>query len=97
MENYKIIPEVIYFATHIAMPDIKKIFPNSIFMSEATKDLTNIQVDAVVFLISFISHSMYYKVKKSSLFEKSIVINFNGRSFNKLLETLQKEMLNNNA
>ena len=77
-----------------AFPQLKKLFPNSVFMTETTKDLTGIQVDAVVYLIKYISHSMYYKVKNSVVSENRPCINYNGKNMNKLLEIMQREVIN---
>lgn len=37
---------------------LKKKFPNSVFMTENTDNISNINVDAVVYLIKCMSHSM---------------------------------------
>lgn len=44
---------------------LKKRFPNSIFMTNNTKDISDITVDAVVYIINCISHSIFYKVKST--------------------------------
>ena len=77
-----------------ALPELKRLFPNSVFMQEETKDITGIHVDVVVFLIKYLSHSMYYKVKNAKLYEDAFCINYNGKNINKLLETMQKEIIN---
>lgn len=47
------------------MQALKKRFPNSIFMTNNTKDISDITVDAVVYIINCISHSIFYKVKST--------------------------------
>ncbi len=52
-------------AQHL-FPQLKKDFPNSIFMDRDTLKISDIKVDAIILLIKFMSHSMYYKVKTSN-------------------------------
>jgi len=53
-----------------ALPDLKKKFPGSIFMQSENTDISDISVDAVVFLTKWMSHAMFYKVKKSRIYQK---------------------------
>ena len=46
--------------------ELRKKFPNSIFMTKETDSLSGIKVDAVVMLIKRMSHSMYYKVRSTN-------------------------------
>ena len=51
-----------------ALPELKKQFPDSIFMNTETMSLNGITVDGIVFLIKYMSHSLYYKVKSSKVY-----------------------------
>lgn len=55
-----------YFDTYLT--EIKTLFPNSVFMVNESKDITGLQVDYIVFLTKYVSHSMYYKVKSSKIY-----------------------------
>lgn len=51
------------------LPSLYKKFPNSLFMDTDRFSLTDIKVDAIVMCVERMSHSMYYKVKKSSVYK----------------------------
>ena len=59
--------------------ELKKIFPNSIFMTSNTTNIEGIRVDAVVYLTKSMKHSMYYKVASSKLVKTVPVVNYNGK------------------
>ena len=83
------------FVGHIsdALPDLKYKFPNSIFMESETAHISNIEVDAVVMLIKWMSHSMFYKVKATgSLTDKKIIM-CNTKNIDTILQKMYNEFL----
>ncbi len=68
--------------------ELKHVFPNSVFMDTEQKSLDGIKVDAVVLLIKYMSHSMYYKIKNTASFTDLPIIYCNATS----LHTIYKEM-----
>lgn len=52
-----------------ALPELKHNFPNSIFMNSENINIANLKVDGIIYLIKWMSHGMFYKVKS----EKSLV------------------------
>lgn len=73
------------------LKDFKHKFPNSIFMDAETANISGADVDAVVLLIRFMSHSMYYKVKSSRILERTEYVMCNGKS----TDTVLREMYEN--
>ena len=72
---------------------MRRRFPSSIFMETNTVDISQIKVDAVVYLIQAMGHSMYYKCKNTSALQEARVIYYNGRSnLSSLLAVIDREM-----
>lgn len=65
-----------------ALPELKKTFPNSIFMDSENTSLMNLKVDAIVMLIKYMSHSMYYKVMSSGLATEVPIVRCNTKNIN---------------
>ena len=83
------------FVGHISdvLPDLKYKFPNSIFMESETANISNVEVDAVVMLIKWMSHSMFYKVKATKgLIDKKIIM-CNTKSIVTILQRMYDELL----
>lgn len=83
------------FVGHIsdALPDLKYKFPNSIFMESETANISNIGVDAIVMLIKWMSHSMFYKVKATrALMDKKFIM-CNTKNINTILQRMYDENL----
>lgn len=79
--------------TALGLEDLRKRFPNSIFMNTSTMNISQVQVDAVVYLIQAMGHSMYYKCKNIASLQNVKVVYFNGRkNMNALLEAIECEM-----
>lgn len=72
------------------MPELKKLLSASIFMETENFELKGIQVEGIIFIISFMSHSMFYKVKASSIYDKVMNIKCNGKK----AETVLMEIAN---
>ena len=70
------------FVGHIkeAIPELRRNFPNSIFMEEETTSINNIQVDGIVMLIKYMSHAMFYKVNSSGLLKEVPVVRCNTKN-----------------
>ena len=68
--------------------ELKKIFPNSIFMTSCTLNIENIKIDAIVYLIRYMSHAMYYKVQNTYSTSNIPIIKFNGRNKEKLFQLI---------
>ena len=60
--------------------DLKKEFPNSIFLETETADISNIKVDAIILLTKGMSHSMFYKLKSIKSFEGLPWIYYNSKN-----------------
>ena len=65
-----------------ALPDLRKIFPNSVFMNTENTVISNIRVDAVICLIRYMSHGMLYKVRSEAKLADTPFIYCKGRSIN---------------
>ena len=65
------------FVGHISdvLPELKHKFPNSLFMESETYNTSGISVDAVIMLIKWMSHSMFYKIKSSLPNVRTIMCN----------------------
>lgn len=81
--------------TALGFEELRRKFPSSIFMESNTANISQIQVDAVVYLIQSMSHSMFYKCKNTPALQKAKVVYFNGRrNLLSLFEAMEREMLN---
>lgn len=69
---------------------LKREFPNSVFITENTTDISNIKVDGIVMLISKISHSLYYKIKKSSIYREVDTVLCNSDNINNVYLDMSK-------
>lgn len=65
-----------------ALPDLRKVFPNSVFMNTENIVISNINVDAVVYLIRYMSHGMLYKIRSEAKLADTPFVYCNGRSLN---------------
>ncbi len=65
-----------------ALPELRRTFPNSIFMESEGTSLNNIQVDGIVMLIKYMSHSMYYKVTGASVAKTVPIVRCNTKNIN---------------
>lgn len=83
------------FVGHISdvLPEIKHKFPNSVFMESETNNISGIEVDAVVMLIKWMSHSMFYKVKATSALSQSKIIMCNTKNIDTILQKIYDELL----
>ena len=83
------------FVGHISdvLPDLKYKFPNSIFMESETANISNIEVDAVVMLIKWMSHSMFYKVKATGALADKKIIMCNTKNIDTVLQKIYNEIL----
>ena len=74
------------------LPELRRRFPNSIFMDNESVSISNIKVDAVVMIIKYMSHGMYYKVCSSKVSKEVPIIHCNTKNINtvysKMLEIL---------
>lgn len=71
---------------------LKKKFSNSVFMTENTDSINNISVDAIVYLIKCMSHSMYYKVQNQFGASGMPIIRYNGNNLELLYQEMQRAM-----
>lgn len=69
-------------------PTLKKVFPNSIFLTNDSTSLNDIQVDAVVLLIRYMSHAMYYRIRSRAQFQDIPLVYCNGRSLNSIYSAM---------
>lgn len=69
-------------------PELKHLFPNSIFMDKKTTNISGIEVDAVVMLIRYMSHGMFYKIKASDLISHTSHVMCNSKSLDGILQNM---------
>ncbi len=70
--------------------ELRRVFPGSTFMTANTDDISSIKVDAVVYLIKCMSHSMYYKVQNLYGASDVPIIRYNGKNLELLYQEMQK-------
>ena len=73
-----------------AMPELHKRFPNSLFMENENFSLTNIKVGAIVMLIKYMSHSMYYKIKSTNTLVGIPVVMCNTKNIDTVYNVMAK-------
>jgi len=82
---------------NLGFEELRGKFPSSVFMESNTTNISQIQVDAVVYLIQAMGHSMYYKCKSAAALKDAKIIYFNGRgNVMSLLEVMERELQNLN-
>lgn len=75
-----------------ALPVLRKKFAGSILMESETTDISNISVDAIVFLTKWMSHAMFYKVKKSSIYQKVPSAMCNTKNIDRILFDMERQL-----
>lgn len=73
-----------------ALPELKKVFSDSVFMTSETTNITQIEVDAVVMLTRWMSHSMFYKIKAAKKLDDVPTIMCNTKNFDRILWDMYK-------
>lgn len=83
------------FVGHIsdALPELKHKFPNSVFMETESMKLSGIEVDAVVMLIKWMSHGMFYKIKSAGNLSETKCIMCNTKNINTILQKTYNEVI----
>ena len=83
------------FVGHIssALPELKYKFPNSVFMESETYNLSGVEVDAVVMLIKWMSHSMFYKIKSTGALAQTKIIMFNTKNINTIFQNIFENII----
>lgn len=71
-------------------PELNKSFPDSVFMYNDRVAISNIQVDAIVMLVRYMSHSMLFKVKSTNQLQDIPIVYCCGTGVN----SIYKDMLN---
>lgn len=61
-------------------------------MESETTDISNISVDAIVFLTKWMSHAMFYKVKKSSIYQKVPSAMCNTKNIDRILFDMERQL-----
>ena len=72
-----------------ALPELRRKFPNSKFAISETTNISAVEVDAVVFLIRWMSHSMFYKIKSITKLAELPWVYCNTKSFNQICYDMQ--------
>lgn len=75
-----------------ALPELKHQFPNSVFMNSESTNISGIKVDAVVMLIKWMSHGMYYKVKSSNILSEVPCIMCNSKNRDIILQGIYNQI-----
>lgn len=80
------------FVGHISavLPELRHKFPNSLFMEKETYNTIGVSVDAVIMLVKWMSHSMFYKIK-SSLPDAKIIM-CNTKNIDTILQKIYNEL-----
>lgn len=78
------------FVGHIqeVLPELKHKFPNSLFMESESFNLAGIKVDAVVMLVKWMSHSMFYKIKETKDLEKIKIVMCNLKNLDMIYQSM---------
>lgn len=77
-----------------ALPELHRLFPDSVFMPYATTKIAGVKVDAIVLLIKWTSHAMYYKIKSEASLNDVPIINVNTKNIDRLLWEMHTHMQN---
>ena len=72
--------------------ELKRIFPDSVFMENERFKLSGIQVDAVVFLTKFMSHAMFYKATNSAAINDVPTIYCNSTSLKNVYVAIERQL-----
>ncbi len=75
-----------------ALPELHRKFANSLFMESENFSLINIKVDAIVLLIKYMSHSMYYKIKSASTLKDIPIIKCNTKNVDTIYNAMSEVM-----
>ena len=85
-------PDIIYTkkylfvgVIHDEFIELKRKFPNSIFMETAQYNPANVKVDMIVYLIPSMTHSLFYKVQNTNSLNDLRRVYCNNRSVNNVL------------
>lgn len=83
------------FVGHIAdvLPELKHKFPNSLFMETESFNLTGIEIDAIVMLIRWMSHGMFYKIKSAGNLSLTKIIMCNTKNIDTILQKIYDEIM----
>lgn len=74
-----------------AYPGLKKAFPNSVFLDSPAKDISA-DVDAVVFLIKYMSHALFYKVQNAAALNDVPRVYCNNRNINNIYANIYEKL-----
>lgn len=74
-----------------AYPGLKKAFPNSVFLDSPAKDISA-DVDAVVFLIKYMSHALFYKVQNAASLNDVPRVYCNNRNINNIYANIYDQL-----
>lgn len=72
--------------------DLKFRFPKSVFMENATTNISNIKVDYIVLITKAMGHSMYYKLQSTAALNNVPRIFYNGKNFESLLNLMYHQI-----
>ena len=75
------------------LPELKHRFPNSLFMETESYNLSQIDVDAIVMLIKWMSHSMFYKLKSSRKLSNTKIIMCNTKNIDTILQKVYDNII----
>ena len=74
-------------------PQLKKDFPNSLFMEHEGFSLQNIKVDGIVMLIKGMSHAMFYKVNATASLDTIPIARCNTRNISTIYQAMARMKL----
>lgn len=74
------------------LPELKHKFPNSLFMETATYNLSGIQPDAIIMMVKWMSHSMFYKIKSMGSLSGIKTVMCNTKNIDVILQKMFDEL-----
>ena len=74
------------------LPELKHKFPNSLFMETATYNLSGIQPDAIIMMVKWMSHSMFYKIKSMGSLSEVKTVMCNTKNMDVILQKMFDEL-----
>lgn len=75
-----------------ALPNLRREFPNSVFMQSETTDISDIATDAIVFFPKLMSHSMFYKVKNYAIYQKVPSAMCNSKNIDRIYSEMSRQL-----
>lgn len=76
-----------------ALPELRHIFPDSLFMNSETDRISGVKVDAIVMLTKWMSHGMFYKIKSPGMYDENKCVMCNTKNIQGILRKMYNELI----